>query len=87
MNLKRFALWLPLVAAFVCFLNYIGFDRDNMLLLTVSFTGWIMEMIVDIHNVHVFWIYSSTIAFWFVLGYFLDKAIAKRKRKTAENQN
>ncbi|WP_202081489.1 hypothetical protein [Caldalkalibacillus salinus] len=76
--LKKFTFWFTAVAALVCFFNAIGYDRDNMLLMSVSIPGWFMEMFLDIHYIHRHIVYASTILFWLLAGYFLDRTLERR---------
>lgn len=85
MLFRKFTFWFPFVAVVICLLNFFGIDRDNALLMSVSIPAWIYEMVYDVHTVHLAWLYSSTIIFWLVFGFFLDRAVA-RAQKTAKQK-
>ena len=75
---KKFKFWLTLFALFVCLVNNVGYDRENLFLYFISIPVWVLSPFFDINEMNNIVIYLLTIASWFVLGHIFDLALEKK---------
>jgi len=69
-----------LIGLAVCLFNATGYDPHNMVFFMFSIPGWIVDLIVDIHEVNVYLMYVLTVLSWAALGYICDRLILRGRR-------
>lgn len=74
----RFALFLSIAAAVLCFYHYLGFDPKNLMLMSLSVPLWIAPMLTPIHSINLYAAYLLTIGSWALIGYFIDRFAYQR---------
>ncbi len=80
----KFSFWFVIFAVFVNCFNSLGYDDKNLLLFFTSPPFWILENVSHkirsiLYGDTLFFIYIVNALFWFLLGFYLDKMIAKLK--------
>jgi len=76
---RRFSFWLTVFAIFMDLLHIVGMD-DNVLLYLTSPPSWFIEPFDIIPRpFRYLLIYIANIAFWFFVGFYIDKLFEKRR--------
>ncbi|AZN42349.1 hypothetical protein [Paenibacillus albus] len=70
-----------LIGFLLCLYNSTGYDPHNFVFFMFSVPAWFADMIMDIHNVNVYFMYVLTVASYALLGYICDWAIARTSGK------
>ncbi|HEY0826586.1 MAG TPA: hypothetical protein VGE40_00675 [Bacilli bacterium] len=76
--LRKFTFWFTLFSIIVCFINYLGYDPDHLLLYFTSLPVWFIEIVRDIHSLNMALIYLLTVLSWTAAGLLVDELVAKR---------
>ena len=82
--MKSFRFWLVLISFFVIVVNISGNDDYNILLAIFSPLVWLYEssLIVRKADIPITVVYLTTLAFWYLVGFILDRLLQKlRKNK------
>ncbi|MMZ47806.1 hypothetical protein D1872_94590 [compost metagenome] len=84
--MKSFRFWLVLVSCIVIAVNITGYDDYNILLAIISPLVWMYESFQFVRKAHIpiSLVYFTTIGFWYLIGYVIDRLI--RKLKLAKNK-
>ena len=79
--MKSFRFWLFLVSCIVTAINIAGYDDYNILLAMISPLVWMHEYFQFVRKAHIpiALVYFTTIGFWYLVGYTLDRLIRKSK--------
>lgn len=83
--MKSFRFWLVLIPFFVIVINISGNDDYNILLAIFSPLVWLYEssLFVRKADIPMTVVYLTTLAFWYLVGFILDRLLQKlRKNKT-----
>ena len=68
-----------LIGVALCLYNYTGYDPHNFVFFMFSVPGWFADLILDIHEVSVIWMYVLTIGSYAILGFICDVLIARSR--------
>lgn len=79
--MKSFRCWLVLVSCIVIAVNLTGYDDYNILLAIISPLVWMYESFQFVRKTHIpiALVYFTTIGFWYLIGYVIDRLIRKSK--------
>lgn len=79
--MKSFRFWLVLISCLVITVNITGYDDYNMLLAIISPLVWMYESFRFVRQAHIpiALVYFTTLVFWYLIGYALDRLIRKSK--------
>ncbi|MCM3130486.1 hypothetical protein ACFQ3J_23540 [Paenibacillus provencensis] len=82
--MKRFRIWLPIIAFLAVMVNILGLDELNLLLMGVSPIAWIKEFVPGMYraDIPIFLAYIAALLFWFGVGYLIDRLIQSSKNNT-----
>jgi hypothetical protein len=70
-----------LIGVALCLYNYTGYDPHNMVFFMFSIPAWFADLIVDVHQVSVLFLYVLTVLSWALLGYISDRIIHSERNK------
>lgn len=88
---RKFTFWFLAISLLICILNLSGIDDKNLILFFASPPFWITEthwFVVNFthpSNISIAVIYTVTILFWLLVGFFLDKLVRKLSKKGSVN--
>ncbi|ASR45334.1 hypothetical protein [Paenibacillus kribbensis] len=79
--MKSFRFWLVLISILVIIVNVLGYDDYNILLAIISPLVWIYESFQFVRkaDIPIAVVYLTTLGFWYLIGYVLDRVIRKLK--------
>ncbi len=79
--MKSFRFWLFLISCLVITVNITGYDDYNILLAIISPLVWIYESFQFVRkaDIPIAVVYFTTLVFWYLIGYGLDRLIKKLK--------
>ncbi|GIP46324.1 hypothetical protein J45TS6_47830 [Paenibacillus sp. J45TS6] len=80
--MKKFRIWLPIIAFLAVIVNLLGLDELNLLLMGVSPLAWVKEFIPGMHRVDIpiSLAYIAAVLFWFGVGFLIDMLIQSSKK-------
>ncbi|MDQ0048638.1 hypothetical protein J2T18_002938 [Paenibacillus polymyxa] len=79
--MKSFRFWLVLISCLVITVNITGYDDYNILLAIISPLVWMYESFRFVReaDIPITIVYFTTLVFWYLIGYALDRLIRKLK--------
>ncbi len=79
--MKSFRFWLVLISCLVITINVMGNDDYNILLAIISPLVWMYESFRFVReaDIPIGVVYLTTLGFWYLIGYVLDRLIRKLK--------
>ena len=72
---------MTLIALALCLYNYTGYDPHNIFFFMFSPPAWVADLIVDIHEASVLFLYALTLITYALIGYIADRLIRRGKNR------
>jgi len=70
-----------LISLALCLYNYTGYDPHNFVFFMFSPPAWIVDLVIDIHEVSVLLMYLLTVLTYAVIGYAADRLIHRDRTR------
>jgi len=68
-----------LIGLALCLYNYTGYDPHNFVFFMFSPPAWIVDLVIDIHEVSVMLMYALTVLTYALIGYAADRLIQRER--------
>jgi len=70
-----------LIGLVLCLYNNTGYDPHNFVFFMFSPPAWIVDLVIDIHEVSVMLMYALTVLAYALIGYIADRIIHRDRMR------